>query len=46
VAEEVRGIDLSPDGAADTLAELPFTKAVERDGQLALDVAAERRSER
>ncbi len=28
VAEEVRGIDLSPDGAADALAKLPFTKAV------------------
>jgi cytochrome P450 len=27
VAEEVRGIDLSPDGAADALARLPFTKA-------------------
>jgi cytochrome P450 len=28
VAEEVRGIDLSPDGAADALAKLPYTKAV------------------
>ncbi len=28
VAEEVRGVDLSPDGAADALAKLPFTKAV------------------
>jgi cytochrome P450 len=28
VAEEVRDLDLSPDGAADALAKLPFTKAV------------------
>ena len=28
VAEEVRDVDLSPDGAADALAKLPFTKAV------------------
>jgi cytochrome P450 len=28
VAEEVRGVDLSPDGAADALAKLPYTKAV------------------
>jgi unspecific monooxygenase len=28
VAEEVRNVDLSPDGAADALAKLPFTKAV------------------
>jgi unspecific monooxygenase len=28
VAEEVRNVDLSPDGAADALAQLPFTKAV------------------
>ncbi len=28
VAEEVRTLDLSPDGAADALAKLPYTKAV------------------
>jgi cytochrome P450 len=28
VAEEARGLDLSPDGAADALAKLPYTKAV------------------
>jgi cytochrome P450 len=28
MAEEVRAVDLSPDGAADGLAKLPFTKAV------------------
>jgi cytochrome P450 len=28
VAEEVCGVDLSPDGAADALAKLPFTRAV------------------
>jgi unspecific monooxygenase len=28
LAEEVRDVDLSPDGAADALAKLPFTKAV------------------
>jgi cytochrome P450 len=28
VADEVRTLDLSPDGAADALAKLPFTKAV------------------
>jgi cytochrome P450 len=28
VAEEVRSLDLSPDGAADALAKLPYTKAV------------------
>jgi cytochrome P450 len=28
VAEESRGVDLSPDGAADALAKLPYTKAV------------------
>jgi cytochrome P450 len=28
MAEEVRNVDLSPDGAADALAKLPFTRAV------------------